>query len=337
MKKLLVTGGAGFIGSNFVRYMLNKYPYTIVVLDALTYAGNPENLRDLEEHPNYRFVHGNICDAKIVEPLVAEADYVINFAAETFVDRSIHGAADFIRTDVFGTYTLLEAARKTRLDRYVQISTDEVYGSIDTGSFTEESPLSPNNPYSASKAGGDMMVRSYFVTYGVPTLITRASNNYGPHQYPEKLIPFFATNAIDDLPLPLYGDGKNIRDWLHVDDHCTGIDIVLHHGVQGEIYNIGGDNERTNVEITHLILDHLKKPESLIKRVADRLGHDRRYSVSSEKLKDMGWSPNRKFEEGIRDTIDWYVNNQTWWRTIKEKSEEYKSFFEKNYAERLKR
>lgn len=337
MKKLLVTGGAGFIGSNFVRYMLNKYPYTIVVLDALTYAGNPENLRDLEEHPNYRFVHGNICDAKIVEPLVAEADYVINFAAETFVDRSIHGAADFIRTDVFGTYTLLEAARKTRLDRYVQISTDEVYGSIDKGSFTEESPLSPNNPYSASKAGGDMMVRSYFVTYGVPTLITRASNNYGPHQYPEKLIPFFATNAIDDLPLPLYGDGKNIRDWLHVDDHCTGIDIVLHHGVQGEIYNIGGDNERTNVEITHLILDHLKKPESLIKRVADRLGHDRRYSVSSEKLKDMGWSPNRKFEEGIRDTIDWYVNNQTWWRTIKEKSEEYKSFFEKNYAERLKR
>ncbi len=335
MQSILVTGGAGFIGSNFVRYMLKKYPtYRVIVLDALTYAGNRENLIDLEKNPRFFFFHGNICDRTVVENLVSNVDVVVNFAAETHVDRSIHEAGSFAETDVIGTMVLLEAAKKYKIERYLQISTDEVYGSIENGSFTETHPLQPNSPYSASKAGGDMMVRAYHKTYEVPTLITRASNNYGPYQYPEKLIPLFVTNAIDNKQVPLYGDGMNVRDWLYVDDHCSGVDYVLHHGVIGEIYNIGGGNEKPNVEITNLILKTLKKPDSLIKRVADRPGHDRRYSVDISKIAKLGWKPQFKFEDAIAETIGWYVKNESWWRKIKEKQTAFADFMSKNYENR---
>lgn len=335
MQSLLVTGGAGFIGSNFVRYMLKKHPsYRIIVLDALTYAGNRENLSDLEKDPRFIFYHGNICDHNVVDNLVSNVDVVINFAAETHVDRSIHEADSFVQTDVLGTLRLLEAAKKYKIERYLQISTDEVYGSIEEGAFTEEHPLAPNSPYSSSKAGGDMMVRAHYKTYGTPTLITRASNNYGPYQYPEKLIPFFVTNAIDNVPLPLYGDGMNVRDWLYVDDHCEGVDYVLHHGKIGETYNIGGGNEKTNIEITHLILKNLNKPESLIKKVADRPGHDRRYAVDTSKVEKLGWKPKYRFDEAIEETIQWYVKNESWWRKIKEKQRAYQDFLKKNYEDR---
>lgn len=335
MQSLLVTGGAGFIGSNFVRYILKKYPsYRIIVLDALTYAGNRENLADLEKNPRYLFYHGNICDRAVTDNLVSNVDAVVNFAAETHVDRSIHEADSFVQTDVLGTLILLEAAKKYKIERYLQISTDEVYGSIDEGAFTEEHPLAPNSPYSSSKAGGDMMVRAHFKTYGTPTLITRASNNYGPYQYPEKLIPFFVTNAIDNMPLPLYGDGMNVRDWLYVDDHCEGVDYVLHHGKIGETYNIGGGNEKTNIDITNIILKKLSKPDSLIKRVADRPGHDRRYAVDTKKIEKLGWKPKYRFEEAIAETIDWYVKNESWWRKIKEKQKAYQEFLKKNYDDR---
>lgn len=332
MKSILVTGGAGFIGSNFVRYMVNKYPdYKIMVLDALTYAGNLENLQDLESCDNYEFHHGNICDSKIVEKLMQNVAVVINFAAETHVDRSILEAGSFIQTDVVGTFTLLETARKFHIERYIQISTDEVYGSIESGSFTEESILQPNSPYSASKASGDLLVRAYYKTYGVPTIITRSSNNFGPYQYPEKLIPLFITNAMEDEPLPLYGDGKNVRDWLYVLDNCEAIDVVLHRGENGEIYNIGGGHEMQNIQITHLILKHLGKPESLIKPVADRLGHDRRYSVDIKKMEKLGWEPKHRFEEAMTETINWYLENEAWWRRIKEKQEEFKKFYQDYY------
>ncbi len=335
MQSLLVTGGAGFIGSNFVRYMLKKYPsYRIIVLDALTYAGNRENLADLEKNPRYMFYHGNICDRAVVDNLVSNVDAVINFAAETHVDRSIHEADSFVQTDVLGTLILLEAAKKYKIERYLQISTDEVYGSIEDGAFTEEHPLAPNNPYSSSKAGGDMMVRAHYKTYGTPTLITRASNNYGPFQYPEKLIPFFVTNAIDNMPLPLYGDGMNVRDWLYVEDHCEGVDYVLHHGQIGETYNIGGGNEKTNIEITNIILKKLNKPDSLIKKVADRPGHDRRYAVDTRKVEKLGWKPKYRFEDAIAETIGWYVQNEPWWRKIKEKQKAYQEFLKKNYEDR---
>jgi len=330
-----VTGGAGFIGSNFVRYMIQKYPsYRIIVLDALTYAGNRDNLKDLEKNPRYEFHHGNICDASIVDTLVSKVDAVINFAAETHVDRSIHDAAGFVHTDVLGTKVLLDAAKQYKIDRYLQISTDEVYGSIDEGEFTETHPLLPNSPYSASKAGGDMMVRAYHVTYGIPAMITRASNNYGPYQYPEKLIPLFVTNAIDDLQVPLYGDGMNVRDWLYVIDHCEAVDHVLHHGVVGEIYNIGGGNEKTNRDITGIILKTLKKPDSLIKPVADRPGHDRRYAVDCTKINKLGWNPSHRFEEAIIETINWYVKNESWWRAIKEKQMAFQEFMKTNYENR---
>lgn len=335
MQSILVTGGAGFIGSNFVRYMINKYPhYRILVLDALTYAGNRENLADLERNPRFFFYHGNICDKEVVDNLVSNVDAIVNFAAETHVDRSIHEAESFVKTDVLGTMTLLEAAKKYKIERYLQISTDEVYGSIDEGSFTENHPLMPNSPYSSSKAGGDMMVRAYYVTYGTPTLITRASNNYGPYQYPEKLIPLFVTNAMDNIPLPLYGDGMNVRDWLYVIDHCEAVDAVLHHGRVGEVYNIGGGNEKTNVDITGRILKTLNKPESLIKKVADRPGHDRRYSVDCSKIANIGWKPRYRFDEAIVETIQWYVKNESWWRKIKEKQKAYQEFMKKNYEER---
>ncbi len=332
MKSIMVTGGAGFIGSNFVRYMVNKYPdYKIVVLDALTYAGNRENLQDLEKRPNFEFHHGNICDRKIVEKLCAECRAIINFAAETHVDRSIVEAGSFIQTDVVGTHTLLEASRKYQIEKYVQISTDEVYGSIENGSFTEESPLRPNSPYSASKASGDLLVRSYYKTYGLPVIITRSSNNYGPYQYPEKLIPLFITNAMDDISLPLYGDGKNVRDWLYVIDNCEAIDVIFHRGKEGEIYNIGGGNEMQNIQITRLILNLLDKPESLIRPVADRLGHDRRYSVDIEKIKQLGWKPRHNFNEAVQETVNWYRGNEEWWRRIKEKQDEFKKFYRDYY------
>lgn len=335
MQSILVTGGAGFIGSNFVRYMLNKYSdYRIIVLDALTYAGNRENLADLEGDPRYLFYHGNIADEKVVDNLMSNVDTVVNFAAETHVDRSIHEAGKFIDTDVKGTFVLLEAAKKYNIERFLHISTDEVYGSIQEGSFKETDPLEPNSPYSASKAGGDLLVRSYHVTYGLPVMITRSSNNYGPYQYPEKLIPLFVTNALDNQPLPLYGDGKNIRDWIHVEDNCAALDVVLHKGETGHIYNIGGGNERENIFITHKILEYLGKPKSLIKPVQDRLGHDRRYSVDTSKVRALGWQPKYDFDKGLEQTIDWYVKNEAWWRHIKEKQEEYKRFYEAYYKDR---
>jgi dTDP-glucose 4,6-dehydratase len=335
LSSILVTGGAGFIGSNFVRYMAKKYPeYKIVVLDALTYAGNRENLQDLEGSPSYEFHHGSICDKKIVEQLVKRCQVIINFAAETHVDRSILEAGTFIQTDVVGTFTLLEAAKKYKILRYIQISTDEVYGSIDSGSFVEVSPLQPNSPYSASKASGDLLVRAYHRTYGLPTIITRSSNNYGPYQYPEKLIPLFITNAMEDRPLPLYGDGKNVRDWLYVVDNCEAIDVVLHKGKDGEVYNIGGGNEMENIQITELILKFLERPKSLIKPVADRLGHDRRYSVDISKMKNLGWKPRYHFEQALQETVQWYQQNESWWRHIKEKQEEFKRFYQQYYKEK---
>ncbi len=332
MKSILVTGGAGFIGSNFVRYMLDKYvDYRIIVLDALTYAGNRANLEDWEGDPRYFFYHGDICDETVVDNLMSNVDAVVNFAAETHVDRSIHAAGRFIDTDVRGTFVLLEAARKHEIERFIHISTDEVYGSIENGSFKESDPLMPNSPYAASKAGGDLLVRSYYVTYGVPAVITRSSNNYGPYQYPEKLIPLFVTNAIDDRSLPLYGDGKNVRDWIYVEDNCAAIDLVLHKGETGGIYNIGGGNERENVYITEKILQLLDKPQSLIKPVKDRPGHDRRYSVDCSKIHQMGWKPAHSLDAGLKQTVEWYRNHEQWWRDIKEKNEEYRRFYKAHY------
>jgi dTDP-glucose 4,6-dehydratase len=326
--KLLVTGAAGFIGSNFVRYISRKYPtYTLIVLDKLTYAGNLDNLSDLEGR--FQFVRGDIADPVIVEPLVAASDYVVNFAAETHVDRSLLEPGSFITTDVYGTFVLLEAARKSGIQRFLQVSTDEVYGSVEIGSSLETDILDPRSPYSASKAGGDLMVRAYYSSHQLPASITRGSNTFGPYQYPEKLIPLFVTNAIDDLPLPLYGDGKNIRDWLFVEDHCSAIDVVLHQGTPGEIYNIGGGNERTNLEITETILRVLGKPHSLIKPVADRPGHDRRYSLNCDKLKALGWMPSHLFEDALPSTVRWYAENPGWWRPIK--SGEYLEYYRRNY------
>lgn len=330
MKTLLVTGGAGFIGSNFVRYMLSRYPYyRIIVLDKLTYAGNLANLADVADNPNYRFVRGDIADQRLVDNLVAEVDAILNFAAETHVDRSIMDAGSFIQTDVYGTFVLLEAARKHRIERFLQVSTDEVYGDIPTGSSLEDDPMRPRSPYSASKAGGEMMAKAYHVTYGLPVLITRGSNNYGPYQYPEKLIPVLITNAIDDQELPIYGDGRQVRDWLYVMDHCTGIDVVLHHGEVGEAYNIGGGNERINLEIAHQVLELLGKPRSLLRFVQDRPGHDRRYSLDTTKIRRLGWEPARDFEEGLAETVRWYVENQAWWRPLK--SGEYWEYYKRNY------
>ena len=329
--RLVVTGGAGFIGSNFVRYMLRTYAdVEIVNLDRLTYAGNLENLRDVEADSRYTFVKGDICDAAVVGEALRGADAVVNFAAETHVDRSIASPQDFIRTDVLGTHTLLEAVRELGIARYLQISTDEVYGSIDEGAFTEESPLCPSSPYSASKAGADLLVLASHHTYGTPVLITRSSNNYGPYQYPEKLVPLFITNAVDDLPLPVYGDGLNVRDWLYVEDNCVGIDTVLRRGELGEVYNIGGGNEVTNLAITHGILEGLGKDQSLIRYVADRPGHDRRYAIDCAKLRALGWTPRMPFAEGLQRTVHWYRDNPGWWRALK--SGEYRAYYARQYA-----
>jgi len=334
VETVLVTGGAGFIGSCFVRYLLRTYPsLRVIVLDKLTYAGNLANLREVEGNARFRFVRGDIADASVVRSLVAESDAVVNFAAETHVDRSLLEAGSFINTDVYGTYVLLEAARQAGGRRYLQVSTDEVYGSVETGSSREADALDPRSPYSASKAGGDLMARAYFSSYGLPVVITRASNTYGPYQYPEKLIPLFVTNAIDGQPLPLYGDGRNVRDWLYVEDHCRGIDLVLREGRAGEIYNLGGGNERTNLEITERILALLGKPSSLIRYVADRPGHDRRYSLDATKIRELGWKPQYDFEAALSETVRWYVENEWWWRPLK--SGDYADYYRRNYGHRL--
>lgn len=332
---LFVTGGAGFIGSNFVRYMVKKYPNNhIVNYDLLTYAGNLENLRDIENEPNYTFVKGNIRNRELVDFIIKEhkIDVIVNFAAESHVDRSISEPDLFTKTNMLGTQVLLDAARENKISKYVQISTDEVYGSLgETGYFTEETPISPNSPYSASKAAGDLLVKAYHETYGLNVNITRCSNNYGPYHFPEKLIPLMVTNAIEGKELPIYGDGKNIRDWLHVEDHCSAIDLVIHKGEPGEVYNIGGHNERTNNEIVHLIVEKLGVSKDLIKYVDDRLGHDRRYAIDPAKIMtQLGWKPKYTFDTGIVETIQWYLDNQTWWKNIK--SGDYKNYYEKQYG-----
>lgn len=318
--KLLVTGGAGFIGSNFVHYMLKRYSnYEIVNLDALTYAGNLENLTEIEDNSKYLFVKGDIANTELVNRLFEKGiNAVIHFAAESHVDKSIMEPDIFVRTNVLGTQVLLEAAKKYGVQKFVHVSTDEVYGTLgETGLFTEETPLAPNSPYSASKAGSDLLVRAYHETFGLPVNITRCSNNYGPYQFPEKLIPLILTNALAEKPLPVYGDGLNIRDWLYVEDHCSAIDLVLHKGVNGEVYNIGGNNERTNIHIVQTILRELGKPESLIQYVKDRPGHDRRYGIDATKITtELGWKPVHNFETGINETISWYLDNQAWLKRI---------------------
>jgi len=334
MVKVLVTGGAGFIGSNFVRHAITAhYDWRITTLDKLTYAGRLENLRELMDHPRHEFVKGDVADPAVAGPLVSEADVVVHFAAETHVDRSLLSAGEFITTDVYGTFVLLEAARQhSALKRFIQISTDEVYGSVAEGSSRETDELRPRNPYSASKAGADRLAYSYWATYNVPVVITRASNNYGPNQFPEKIIPLFITNALEDQGVPLYGDGLNERDWLHVSDHCRAVDLLVERGVPGEVYNIGGGNHVRNVDLTRQILSILGKPESLIAPVQDRLGHDRRYSLDTTKLQALGWQPRVPFEQGLRETVDWYRNNEWWWRPIKEDDAEFRRYYQDQYG-----
>lgn len=358
---ILITGGAGFIGSNFVKYILLEHPdYKVINLDKLTYAGNLENLKEVEGNNNYTFIQGDILDQKLTSAILdgshpaaspQPTDTIVNFAAESHVDRSIEDPSAFVKTNVLGTQVLLDCARKAwskppfekgghrGIYRFIHVSTDEVYGSLGaTGYFTEDTPLSPNSPYSASKAGSDLMVRSYYETFGFPAIITRCSNNYGPYQFPEKLIPLMITNALEGKPLPVYGDGRNIRDWLHVEDHCRAIDVVLHNGKEGEVYNIGGNNEWKNIDIVNLICDILKarlntSAHSQITFVKDRPGHDRRYAIDSTKIKKgLGWSPAYTFEKGICETIDWYLENMEWWKRVK--SGEYLEYYERNYIKR---
>ena len=336
MTDVLVTGGAGFIGSHFVEYALEAHPdWRVVTLDKLTYAGRRENLASVEDNPRHRFVRGDIADAAVAAPLVHSAEIVVHFAAETHVDRSVESAGDFIRTDVHGTFVLLEAARAApNLRCFVQISTDEVYGSVAEGLSRETDELCPRNPYAASKAGADRLAYSFWATHGVPVVVTRASNNYGSRQYPEKVIPLFITNAIDRRKVPLYGDGLNVRDWLHVDDHCRAIDLLIERGERGATYNIGGGNEVANIDLTRRLLGLLDRPESLITPVADRPGHDRRYALDTTRLRALGWKPHVAFDDGLRATVDWYVRNEAWWRPIKEQSEAFRAFHDRQYANR---
>ncbi|NOU66247.1 dTDP-glucose 4,6-dehydratase [Paenibacillus sp. LMG 31461] len=335
--KILVTGGAGFIGSNFVQYILERYPkYEIINLDALTYAGNLENLTSIQDNSHYTFIKGDITNPELVNSLFDKGiDTIVHFAAESHVDRSILEPDIFVKTNVLGTQVLLEAARKHTVKKFIHVSTDEVYGSLgETGLFTEETPIAPNSPYSASKAGSDLLVRSYHETFGLNINITRCSNNYGPYQFPEKLIPLMIANALSDKALPVYGDGLNIRDWLYVEDHCSAIDLVLHNGVSGEVYNIGGNNERTNIQIIQTILRELGKPESLMHFVKDRPGHDRRYGIDATKItNELGWKPKHYFETGIQATIRWYLDNQAWWKRIQ--TGEYQKYFYEQYGSRL--
>lgn len=320
---VLITGGCGFIGSNFVRYMIERYPtYTFINLDALTYAGNAMNLEDINERGNYQFVEGNICDSKLVDSLIQnwKVDVIVNMAAESHVDRSISEPSIFVQSNVLGTQVLLEAARRYNIGKFVQVSTDEVYGSLGKeGLFTEETPLSPNSPYSASKASGDLIVRSYGETFGLDINITRCSNNYGSFQYPEKLIPLMVTNAFEGKPLPIYGNGLNVRDWLHVEDHCRAIDAVIHKGQSGEVYNIGGNNEWTNLNLVKKVVEIIGAPEELITFVTDRAGHDQRYAIDHTKItKELDWKPTYTFEEGLKETISWYDKHDSWWKVLKE-------------------
>ncbi|MFT8872021.1 MAG: dTDP-glucose 4,6-dehydratase [Sporolactobacillus sp.] len=333
--RILVTGGAGFIGSNFVHHMLAEHPDdTVVNYDLLTYAGNLENLKDVESQPNYHFVHGDIRNRELLDYVFDRfaIDTVANFAAESHVDRSITEPDLFVKTNVLGTQTLLDVAKAKGVRKYLQISTDEVYGSLgETGYFSETTPLAPNSPYSSSKASADLLVRAYFETYGMNVNITRCSNNYGPYHFPEKLIPLVVTNALEGKELPVYGDGKNIRDWLYVEDHCRAIDLVLRSGVPGEVYNVGGHNEKRNIDIVELIVDTLGKSRGLIKHVTDRLGHDRRYAIDPTKIEtQLGWQPKYNFESGIRATIQWYLDHEDWWRQIK--SGAYREYYAKQYG-----
>jgi dTDP-glucose 4,6-dehydratase len=335
--RVLVTGGCGFIGSNFIRHLFRTRgdSVSVVNLDKLTYAANPANLADVDRRGNYRFLKGDIADPAAVAAAMEGCTHVVNFAAETHVDRSLLGDASFIETDVRGVFVLLEEAKRRRIVQFIQISTDEVYGTIAEGSFTEASALNPRNPYAASKAGGDRLAFSYWASYGMPVVVTRASNNYGPYQYPEKLIPLFVTNAIDDQPLPLYGDGRNVRDWLFVEDHAAAIDFLLEAGQPGETYNVAGGNEAENILITRQVLTALGKPESLIRFVDDRPGHDRRYSLDASKLARLGWSPRTPIETGLGQTVDWYRAHESWWRPIKEKDSAYREFYRTQYEQRL--
>ncbi len=336
MTNVLVTGGAGFIGSNFVRYALEAHPdWRVTTLDKLTYAGRLENLTGVLDDGRHTFIRGDVADAAVAAPLVKDAEIVVHFAAETHVDRSILSAGEFITTDVFGTFVLLEAAREApTLRRFVQISTDEVYGSVPEGSSRETDELRPRNPYSASKAGADRLAYSYSATFGVPVIVTRASNNYGANQFPEKVIPLFITNAMDDIPVPLYGDGLNVRDWLHVLDHCRALDLLIDVGVSGEVYNIGGGNDVRNVDLTKAILSLVGKPDSLIRHVVDRPGHDRRYSLDTTKLRTLGWRPQVPFEQGLAETVAWYRQNEWWWRPVKEQDPAFRSYYRQQYANR---
>jgi len=336
--KILVTGGAGFIGSNFIHFLLQSgKDYQVVNLDKLTYAGNLENLSDLSQSPNYEFVRGDICDGKLMDRLLGDGiEGVVNFAAESHVDRSLYEPDVFIQTNVVGIQILLHAALRHKVKKFVQVSTDEVYGSLGPQDpcFREDHHLAPNSPYSASKAAGDLLARSYFMTYGFPVVVTRCSNNYGAYQFPEKLIPLFVTNALENKPLPVYGDGLNVRDWIHVEDHCRALEMVLEKGIPGEFYNIGGEGERTNLEITQAILRILRKPESMIQYVTDRPGHDRRYAIDFSKIqKEIGWKPNYSLEEGLKQTVHWYIDHEDWWRRIK--SGAYREFYARHYGGRL--
>ena len=338
MKNILVTGGAGFIGANFVHYVLDRYPdYHVIVYDKLTYAGNLDNLLPLNANPRYHFIRGDICDAAAVAAAIRRhnVDTIVNFAAETHVDRSIMDPDAFIQTDVYGTYVLLEAARQFGLERYHQISTDEVYGHVPEGHASRETDnLAPRSPYAASKASADLMVNAYFVTYNLPVTITRGANNIGPYQYPEKVVPLFTTNAIDEEPLPIYGDGRQKRDYQYVGDHCAAIDLVLHRGVIGEAYNVGTGEEMENLHMAEILLDELRRPRDLLVHVRDRPGHDRRYSLNVDKIKALGWQPEHTPEQAIRKTVRWYVENEWWWRKIK--SGEYKAYYQAQYGDRLR-
>lgn len=337
MVDVLVTGGAGFIGSNFVRHAIDTHPdWRVTTLDKLTYAGRLENLTGLLDDPRHVFVKGDVADPAVAAPLVLASDIVVHFAAETHVDRSILSAGEFITTDIVGTFVLLEAARQAqRLRRFVQISTDEVYGSVAEGASRETDELRPRNPYSASKAGADRLAYSYWATYEVPVIVTRASNNYGPYQFPEKVIPLFITNALDEIPVPLYGDGLNERDWLHVSDYCRALDLLIESGQPGEVYNIGGGNNVRNIDLTREILRLLEKPESLIRPVADRPGHDRRYCLDTTKAQGLGWQPRVPFEQGLSETVAWYRANEWWWRPIKQDDPTFRAYYRNQYGERL--
>jgi dTDP-glucose 4,6-dehydratase len=331
--KVVVTGGAGFIGSNFSRLLVRERPkWDVIVIDKLTYAGNPANIEDLHGSKRFSFVKGDICDRDLMSDLIPECDAVVNFAAETHVDRSLAGADDFVRTDILGTNTMLEGVRHNPRIRYLQISTDEVYGSLSEGSATEESPLNPGNPYSASKAGGDLLALSYFQSFKLDVLITRSSNNFGPYQYPEKMMSLFLTNLLEGKPVPLYGDGQNIRDWLFVEDNCRGILLVLEDGTAGEVYNIGGSNELPNVHVTNLILKAVNAAPDMIRYVEDRPGHDRRYSLCWDKIRRLGWSPKADFESQVNETAVWYSENRSWWEPIK--SGEFREYYRRMYEER---